>query len=80
MELKKRKCFHPWTYNKFVYEMPEIGEAALFCQRVWIVSIPVHHATGLQSAGTLEESGHQLLQTVLGSKMEQRGELLATLI
>lgn len=68
-----------WTYNKFIHELSEIGEATLLCQRVWVVSILVHHAVSLQSARALKENGGELLQAILSSKVEQRGKLLITL-
>lgn len=72
--------FYHLTYNKFVYELSEIREAALLCQRVGVVSIFVHDTVSLQSPGTPEESGGQLLQAVLSSEVEQCGKLLVTLI
>lgn len=72
--------FQPRTYNVFINELSEVEEAALLCQRVWVVSVLVHHAVGLQSSGTLQEDGGQLLQTVLCSEVEQRGKFLFALI
>lgn len=68
------------SYNKFIHELSQIRKAILLCKSVWVVSIFVHHAVGLQSTRTLEESGAQLFQTILSSKVEQCGKLLITLI
>lgn len=72
--------FRRRTYNIFIHELSEVEEATLLCQRVWVVSILVHHAVGLQSSRTLQEDGGQLLQTVPCSEMEQRGKFLFALI
>lgn len=71
---------HAGTYNIFIHELSEVGEASLLRQRVGVVSVLVHHAVGLQCSGTLQEDRGQLLQTVLCSEMEQRGKFLITLI
>lgn len=68
------------SYHKVVHELPEVGKAALLCERVWVVAVCVHHAVGLQGTGALKENGGQLLQAVSGGEVEQRGQLFVTLV
>lgn len=75
-----RKGFYQLTYDIFIDELSQIREAALLCQRVWVVSVLIHHTVSLEGSGTLQEDGGQLLQSVLSSEVEQRGKLLITLI
>ena len=69
-----------WTYKIFIHKMSELNKATLLCQRVWVVTVLVHHAVSLQRAGTVEENGNKLLQAVPSSEVEQSGKLLVPLI
>lgn len=70
----------PWTYHILVDELPQVPEAMLLGDGVGVVAVLVGHTVGLQGSRAGEQQGSEVLQPILGSKVQQSRQLFLSLI
>ena len=70
----------PWPYHILVDELPQVPETMLLGDGVRIVAVLVGNAVGLYGSRAGEQQGSEVLQAVLGSKVQQSGQLFIPLI
>ena len=70
----------PGAYHILVDELAQVPEAVFLGNGGGIVAVLVGYTVGLESPWTGEQQGSEVLQSILGSKMQQRGQLFVPLI